>query len=58
MTKQEEFNWIRKIIENPKNKSQHLEVVRKLIDSFEAKYGLIPLTLGLKKLQTELIKRV
>ena len=58
MTKQGEFNQIKRIIEHSENKAIHLKAIRNMIDIFESKHGLCRLTLGLNELQTELIKRV
>lgn len=58
MTKQEEFNRIKAVIENPKNTSKHLGTIRTMIDNFQDKHGIVRLTLRLKELQTDLIKKV
>jgi hypothetical protein len=58
MTIQEEFNVLKRIIECKKNKPNHLEAIRNMIDIFQRKHGICRLSNVLNELQTELIKRV
>ena len=60
MTKQEEFNRIKAVIENPKNTFQHLEVISVMVEMFqdrnqESKLSMVLLEL-LSELELKLLK--
>lgn len=52
-TKQDEFNRIKAIIENPKNNSLHVVAIGNLVRNFAKKHGDSKLSNSLMKLKTK-----
>lgn len=52
-TKQDQFNRIKAIIENPKNNGLHLVAIGNLVRNFENQFGISKLSNSLTKLKTK-----
>ena len=58
MTAQDEFNRIKKVIENPKNKLEHLEGIKKMVYTFSEKFKGNKLVESLENKLEILVKKI
>lgn len=57
MTKQAEFNHIKRIIENDNNKECHLVGIGNIVRNFQYKYGICSLSNSLNKMKNKLVEK-